>query len=230
MPVPLPLPRSTRAAHPAKAVLAIVALLLASCTKGQSGLPYDAWRLGFFAPNYMDVWIETADVVDIKGRIFRRAMAGVASISRPAGLKGNPRGWPTDPGWGAGKHVRGAALPRLIYVRWQSLVEPQTYEAYIPIPEATHIAMVKSKKTFCEFDGKWIIDHRYGLTVGLAPGGIAKVWISGPCLAPIEVTRVQADVAKLGPDSGRSGGVYALPLKPQSEAYIQKYGIPYDTW
>ncbi|MGU0876076.1 DUF2931 family protein, partial [Pseudomonas aeruginosa] len=69
-----------------------------------------------------------------------------------------------------------------------------------------------------------------GLAIGLAPGGIAKAWIMGPCLSPIEVTRVQGEVVKKGPDGGQSGGAYALPLKPASKAYIEKHGIPYGSW
>ncbi|HCF5960920.1 TPA: DUF2931 family protein, partial [Pseudomonas aeruginosa] len=134
-------------------------------------------------------WIETADAVDIHDRVFRRAMSGVAAIQTPKNLKGNPRGWPKRPGWGAGKYVRGAALPRLIYVRWQSLVEPQTYQAYLVIPEATRQAMVKGERAYCPATGTWKTDYREGLAIGLAPGGIAKAWIMGPCLSPIEVTR-----------------------------------------
>jgi hypothetical protein len=165
-----------------KAMLLLGAMLcLSSCATGSSRLPYDAWYLGLLAPNYMEVWIETADAVDVHDRVFRRAMSGVAAINTPSNLKGNPRGWPNYPGAGKGKHVRGADLPRLIYVRWQSLVEPQTYEAYIPIPEVTRQAMVKGERAFCSFDGKWITDYRYMLTVGLAPGGVTKTWIGGPC-------------------------------------------------
>lgn len=77
----------------------------------------------------------------------------------------------------------------MIYLRWQSLVEPQTYVAYIVISEAIQQAMVKPEKAFCTFDSKWITGYRKGVTVGLAPGWISKVWISGPCVSPIEVTR-----------------------------------------
>ncbi len=164
--------------------------LMVGCAKGSNGLPYDAWRLGLGAPDYMEVWIETADAVDVRDRVFKRAMSGVAAINTPKSLKGNTRGWPSYPGWGAGKYVYGAAVPRLIYVRWQSLVEPQTYEVYIVIPEAIQQAMIRPEKAFCAFDAKWITGYRKGVTVGLAPGGIAKVWISGPCVSPIEVARV----------------------------------------
>ncbi|MGE8154576.1 DUF2931 family protein [Pseudomonas vancouverensis] len=213
-----------------KALLLFAMLVLSGCATGFNRLPYDAWYLGLFAPNYMEVWIETADAVDIHDRVFRRAMSGVAAINTPENLKPHPGGWGERPGAGAGKHVRGADLPRLIYVRWQSLVEPQTYEAYIPIPEATRQAMVKGEKAYCSFDGKWITDYRYMLTVGLAPGGVTKTWIGGPCLPPVEVARVVGTVVKLGPDSGRSGGRYALPLDPSSKAYIEKYGVPYGSW
>jgi hypothetical protein len=213
-----------------KAMLLLGAMLcLSSCATGSSRLPYDAWYLGLFAPNYMEVWIETADAVDVHDRVFRRAMSGVAAINTPSNLKGNPRGWPNYPGAGKGKHVRGADLPRLIYVRWQSLVEPQTYEAYIPIPEATRQAMVKGEKAYCSADGKWITDYRYMLTVGLAPGGVTKTWIGGPCLSPIEVARVIGTVVKEGPYSGTSNGQHR-PLSETSKAYIEKYGVPYGSW
>lgn len=205
-------------------------LWLAGCAQGAGRLPYDSWRLGLFAPNYMEVWIETADAVDRQDLVFRRAMSGVAAINLPKNLKGDPRGWPERPGAGAGKQVLGADLPRLIYVRWQSLVEPQTYEAYIVIPEAIQQAMLKPEKGYCPARGEWRDDYRDVLSVGLAPGGIARVWLMGACLSSIDVARVQGDVVKEGPDGGQSGGQYALPLKPAAKAYIQKYGIPYGSW
>ncbi|WP_236209892.1 DUF2931 family protein [Pseudomonas tohonis] len=204
---------------------------LAGCANGAHRLPYDSWRLGLGTPNYMDVWIETADAVDVRERVFRRAMSGIGSTQHPKDLDStDPRGWPEQPGAGKGKQVGGADVPRLIYVRWQSLVEPQTYEAYIVIPEATRQAMLKGEKAFCKADAKWITDYRNMLTVGLAPGGIAKVWLMGGCLSAIDVARVQGTVVKLGPDGGRSSGQYALPLQPASKAYIEKYGVPYGSW
>ena len=207
----------------------ILGLLLTGCATGSPRLPYDAWRLGFGAPNYMEVWIETANVLDQRDRIFPRAMSGIASVLSPKSLERDPGGWPTRPGWGKGKYVLGADLPYIVYVRWQSLVEPQTYEAFIKVPEATRQAMVKGEKAYCLADGKWITDYRKGLAIGLAPGGVAKAWIMGPCLAPIEVTRVQGTVVKEGPYEGKSGGKHR-PLSETAKAYIEKHGIPYDSW
>ncbi|MFJ4445655.1 DUF2931 family protein [Pseudomonas sp. NPDC089422] len=211
-------------------VLSGLMLCLSGCSLGGPPFPYDSWYLGLFAPNYMEVWIETADAVDVKDRVFRRAMSGIAAINTPKELKGNPRGWPQEPGAGAGKHVLGADLPRLLYVRWQSLAEPQTYEAYIVISEATRKVMLVGEKAYCRADGKWITDYRKMLSVGLAPGGVARVWLMGPCLPALDVARVQGTVVKIGPDGGQSGGQYALPLKPESKAYIERYGIPYGSW
>jgi hypothetical protein len=48
----------------------LLGLILSGCSSANDygvELPYDAWRLGFFAPNYMGVWIETVNVVDVKG-------------------------------------------------------------------------------------------------------------------------------------------------------------------
>ncbi|NWC07808.1 DUF2931 family protein [Pseudomonas agarici] len=215
--------------NPLKGLLLCGVLLwLSGCVHGTGRLPYDAWYLGLFAPNYMEVWIETADAVDIRDRAYRRAMSGVAGNS-PKHFKGNPRGWPQHPGAGATKRVLGADLPRLIYVRWQSLVEPQTYEAYIVIPETTRQAMLVGEKAYCAADGKWITDYRNMLTVGLAPGGIARVWLGGACLKPIDVARVQGWVVKVGPYDGTSGGRHR-PLSTTSKEYIEKYGVPYGSW
>jgi len=211
-------------------VLLGLVLGLAGCAGGTHRLPYDSWRLGFGTPNYMEVWIETADAVDVQDRVFRRAMSGIASTQSPKNLKSDPRGWPDRPGAGKGKQVLGADLPRLIYVRWQSLTEPQTYEAYIVIPEASRRAMVKPETGYCPAREIWREDYRDMLTVGLAPGGIVKVWLMGACLSAIDVARVQGTVVKKGPDGGLSGGQYALPLEPESKAYIEKYGIPYGSW
>lgn len=209
----------------------LISLLLSGCAIGAGkSMPYEAWYLGFGAPAYMEVWIETADVVDIQEHVFKRATAGIASIQTPANNRGNPRGWPKRPGWGAGRYVMGADLPRLIYVRWQSLAEPQTYEAYIEIPESARSIMRKEEKAFCRATGKWEVDYREAIGIGLAPGGIAKAWAIGPCLPPIEITRVEGKVVREGPDLGLNEGRYALKLQPESKAYIEQFGIPYGSW
>ncbi|MDL5595119.1 DUF2931 family protein [Bacillus subtilis] len=209
----------------------VFGLLLVLCTQSHAQpITKRPWYLGFGAPAYMEVWIETADVVDIRERVFKRAGAGIASVNTPADNKGKPAGWPDSPGSGGGRDVTGADLPRLIYVRWQSLAEPQTYEAYIVIPESAREIMHKPEKAYCRLDGKWITDYRDRVTIGLAPGGIAKVWQRGPCLKPVEIARVEGSIVKQGPYQGKNGGRYALPLSPESKTYIEKYGIPYGSW
>jgi hypothetical protein len=216
----------------------VLAILLSGCASADRGsLPYDAWRLGFFAPDYMEVWIETADAYGIDGMVRSHAGSGIPAIGYPRALskgipevfRGDPKGWPDRVGWGAGKYVKGADLPKQIYVRWQSLVEPQTYHTRIDIPESTRDIMRKGEKVFCAADGKWITDYREAIVIGLAPGGVAKVWVTGPCLDPIEVTRVQAKVDPTGPNDGESNGQYDPP-SAESRAYIEKFGVPYGSW
>jgi hypothetical protein len=220
-----------------KSGFALLFVLLGGCASYESrSLPYDAWSLNFFCPDYMEVWIETADVVDINDHVFRGAGSGIPSTGYPRGLskgipahfKGDAKGWFKDPS-GKGRYVRGADLPRLVYVRWQSMAEPQTYEAYIEIPQSARNTMLKDEEAFCGAVGKWKTDYRKFLTIGLAPGGIAKVWLGGPCLQSTEVTRVQGTISPKGPYGGTSNGKHR-PLSEESKAYIDKFGIPYGSW
>ncbi|KJZ33531.1 DUF2931 family protein [Pseudomonas fluorescens] len=206
------------------------ALLLSGCTfASSSSMPYKAWTLGFSAPDYMEVRIETADVADIQNHVFPRAASGFASMQSPPNNAGNPRGWPKRGPAGGGKRVTGADLPQQIYVRWQSLVEPQTYLMVIKIPEVTREIMLKGEKVFCAADGKWITGYRQSIGIRLVPGGIAKVWVGGPCMTPIEVTTVKAVIDPRGPYEGKSGGEYES-LSNESKAYVEKFGVPYDSW
>ncbi|PAU58226.1 DUF2931 family protein, partial [Pseudomonas sp. PICF141] len=65
--------------------------------------------------------------------------------------------------------------------------------------------------------------------IGLAPGGIAKVWLGGPCLKSVEIARVVGTINPRGPYEGKSGGKHR-PLSETSKAYIEKFGIPYGSW
>ncbi|MQQ37300.1 DUF2931 family protein [Pseudomonas sp. SZ57] len=210
--------------------ITFVVFLLSGCTVTNSqSMPYKSWFLGFSVPDYMEVWIETADVVDIQDHMYARAMSGNASILRPPNNSGDPRGWPKRAGIGKGKHVTGADLPKQIYVRWQSMAEPQTYQMVITIPDATREIMRRGEKVFCAADGKWITGYRNSIGVRLVPGGIAKVWVGGACMTPIEVATVKAVIAPRGPYEGTSGGHYR-PLSAVSKAYVDKFGVPYDSW
>ncbi|MGE8098527.1 DUF2931 family protein [Pseudomonas fluorescens] len=220
-----------------KSFVLLIAFFLAGCTLGKSrALPYETWDLHFFGPPYMEAWIETADVVDINERVFRGAGSGGVSTGYPRAFskgipttfRGQPKGWPKHPG-GSGRYLTGADLPRLVYVRWQSLAEPQTYEAYIEIPESARTTMLKSEEAYCGAVGKWKTDYRNILIIGLAPGGIAKVYLGGPCLKSTEVTRVQGTINPEGPYGGTSNGKHR-PLSEESKAYINQFGIPYGSW
>ncbi|MCY1310018.1 hypothetical protein D9M70_601690 [compost metagenome] len=109
-------------------------------------------------------------------------------------------------------------------------MEPQTYEAYIVIPESAREIMRKPEKAFWRADGKWITDYREDIGIGPAPGGIAKVWLGGPCLKAVEIVRVVGTVNKQGPSQGKNEGRYALPLSPESKTYIEKFCIPFGSW
>ncbi|UVE17933.1 DUF2931 family protein [Pseudomonas sp. LS44] len=215
-------------------LLVSLTLLLAACATGQERpkLPYDAWEVGVFAPSYMEAWIESVDVIDQRGLVFEHVHGGVASITNPANSKGNPAGWPKNPG-GSTKSVGGVDLPEIIFVRWQSLAEPQTYNVRINISKEMRNAMVSRGPVACPWKGDWgkevTTGYRKFISIGLAPGGIAKVWLQGSCMESIEVGRFEAAISKVGPYDGTSGGKHR-PLSKEAKGYIDKYGIPYGSW
>lgn len=184
-------------------------------------LPYPAWYVGLAAPQHMEVWVETVDVIDQRGLVFFRVHGGVASYT------GQPKGWGN--GAGKSKPINNVDLPERIFLRWQSLVEPQAYKISIQIPQWVRDQMIKPEQAFCLWAGKWEEDYRDAITLGMAPGGIVKVWVGGSCLGYKEVGRYQAEVEPLGPYRGASKGKY-IPLEPENKAYVEQHGIPYGSW
>lgn len=206
---------------------ALAVLLLTACSTGAAGsgasqpLP---WRLGFFAPNYMEVWVETARVTDAQGDLYPNAGSGTVAL----GYAGDPSGWPARAGRGSGRYIRDADLPARIYVRWQSLVESQTYEVTFDVPEHVH-RLMRQKEPQSQYLPARKMEYRNYIIVGLAPGGVVKVWNSGLGLEPVELMCLQAGVVEDGPDGGRHGGRY-VTLPEQARAYVDAHPIPYDSW
>ncbi|HCL76092.1 DUF2931 family protein [Stutzerimonas nitrititolerans] len=210
-----------------KALLIAFFLPLVSCANSEQyagDLPYPYWRLGFLAPDYMEVWVETADVEDIRGERFFHVGSGIVAVRTPPENQGHAAGWGERVGWGAGRHVNGADLPKRIYVRWQSMAEPQTYRVILDIPERARQLMSERLDPPCRTS-----EYRHALALGLAPGGIVRGWVMSTCGKPIEVLRAQAEIEPKGPYRGESNGKHR-PLSDSAKAYIEKHGIPYGSW
>ncbi|MCY1287704.1 hypothetical protein D9M68_576000 [compost metagenome] len=202
----------------------LIFLLLAGCASGQGRpkLPYDNWDIGLGAPRYMEVWVESVDVVDRRGLAYERVHGGVVSYTNTS------IGWNVV-GGGAMKPIFGVDLPEIIFVRWQSLVEPQTYNIRIDIPQWVREEMVKPQRAYCKATKREELDFASIIVIGMAPGGIAKAWVRGACLPIKEIGCFQAKVDKRGPYQGRSGGKYYY-LTKEAKAYIDQHGIPYGSW
>ena len=67
------------------------------------------------------------------------------------------------------------------------------------------------------------------INLGMAPGGIVKVWLGGACLGYKEVGRFQAEIEPLGPHKNGNYRYYRAP-NPEAQAYIDQHGIPYCSW
>ncbi|OYW89521.1 MAG: hypothetical protein B7Z23_11685 [Pseudomonadales bacterium 32-61-5] len=205
--------------------LILAVLLLGGCASAErnpGSLPYKYWRLGFLAPDHMEVWVETADVEDIRGHKLFHVGAGTVSVHLPTDGTGNAIGWRKT--WGKGRHVNGADLPKRIYVRWQSLVEPQTYRVILEIPERARQLMSERLDPPCPLS-----EYRYAVALGLAPGGVVRGWVTSTCGEHIEILHAQAEIEPKGPYGGQSDGEYYF-LSETSKAYIEKHGIPYGSW
>jgi hypothetical protein len=208
-----------------KRLILVLGLLisLSACANGPRPpkLPYPAWNVGLAAPKHMEVWVESVDVLDQRGFGFFHVFGGVASYT------GEVRGW--HKGGGKTMPIHNVDLPEKIYLRWQSLVEPQAYTIGIQIPPWVRDEMVRPERVFCQGSRKWKDDYRKIITLGMAPGGIVKMWVGGPCLGFKEVGRFQAKVHPLGPFQNRKGLYYRDPT-PEAQAWIEKNGIPYGSW
>ncbi|NWL79992.1 hypothetical protein DM872_24390 [Pseudomonas taiwanensis] len=216
-----------------RALITLLGLLLVSGCQAMDPLsgandPHDPWwSLGFAQPNYMKVWVEDSAVVDIHGRLFRHTGGGTAIGGEPEDGTEAARGW-----HGAGPPgvaVVGADLPQRIYVRWQSIVEPQTYRAWVDIPEEARQIMRDSVAWRCPEKPHRVSSYDATLYLGLAPGGIIQVWVYNRCYRSVKVARAQAEVEPLGPHLGKSGGHY-YPQSDASKRYIERFGIPYGSW
>lgn len=187
------------------------------------------WNISFLEPAYMTVWVETVEVDDIHGKLFRRVSGGTApSANGTPEQEGElARGWRGSPG--IGKAAVGADLPKRIFVRWQSVVEPQTYRSWVDIPEEARQIMRDSTARRCPETPDQPASYMALMHLGLAPGGIVQVWVRDNCNNPIKVARAQAEVEPPGPHLGKAGGNY-YPQSEVSKRYIERFGIPYGSW
>ncbi|SEL26990.1 Protein of unknown function [Atopomonas hussainii] len=201
----------------------ISVLLLSGCASSSARDPDETWFLGFGAPDYMEVWLEDVQFKDVQGDVNFRAGGGVVSMVSPLGNAGEPHGWNKLVGIGSGRYMFGYDLPDRIFVRWQSMAEPQAYKVAVNVTDEMREAMRKPLDVECRYKP---VRNKLGLH--LAPGGIVRVVQGGTCIRATEVMRLQAEVVEEGPWLGKSSKYHSL--SPAAKEYIEKYGIPYDSW
>jgi Protein of unknown function (DUF2931) len=213
--------------------IALGALLLGGCQaadplSGENDPHYPWWDLRFTGPTHMEGWVETSAVVDINNRFFPRRLGGGIGDGEfeDNGIE-HARGWAGTRGNGSA--VTGADLPQQVFVRWQSSVEPQTYQGWIEIPEEARELMRHSIARRCAKYPERPASYHPSMTLGLAPGGVVQVWVWDECLRRVPFVRAQVEIEPLGPDLGKSNGHY-YPQTKDSKQYVEKFGIPYGSW
>ncbi|MCM8742833.1 DUF2931 family protein [Pseudomonas koreensis] len=187
------------------------------------------WELAFTEPDYMKVWVENSSVQDVNNRIFYKTGSGTAAGGEPEDGTESARGWAGGVG-GSGRRVMGADLPVRIWVRWQSIVEQKTWQAWVDIPEEARQLMVTSVNQRCPRTPDRQARFMASVYLGLAPGGVVQVWVRDSCHHPVKVARAQAEIEPLGPSQGKNKGRYAYSVSEKAKRYIDKYGIPYGSW
>lgn len=214
-------------------ILILSVLLVAGCQttdplSAENDPRSDWWGLAFTEPDYMKVWVEDSSVLDIKNRTFFKAGGSTAAGGEPEDGTESARGWGTVSG--SGIPVTGADLPKLIFVRWQSISEQKTYKGFIEIPELARQLMVESTHQRCPETPEKTARYMASLYVGLAPGGALRAWVRDSCHRPVQVAHAQGELEPLGPEQGKHSGRYAYPVSEKAKRYIDKYGIPYGSW
>ncbi|NBA93979.1 DUF2931 family protein [Pseudomonas sp. R5(2019)] len=185
------------------------------------------WNLGFTAPYYLLAHVEHSAVVDTAARLIHLPGGGLIG-NEPEGEGTSAHEWAGR--GGIGRSVTGAALPQRIYVRWQSIAEPQTYDAWVEVPKEARQIMKTTTSRRCPKYPDSESPYRAIVTLGLAPGGIVQAWTYDECHKPVKIARVKGEVVLLGPYLGKNEGRYAYPVSERSKRYIERFGIPYGSW
>ncbi|ULU25332.1 DUF2931 family protein [Dyella terrae] len=177
------------------------------------------WSMMVGAPRFMEAWVETLEVTDDRGRtvVIPQGMAG--SLGQTVGWDGL--------GGAGGTTIDSAGAPMQVFVRWQSLAEPQTYRWQFTVPASVRQALVKQEAI--TWRGRAETSCRQNISIGVAPGGRTVVWINGIGMPAVEVMRGQEEVEPLGPDQGQHGGRY-VRFSDQAKQYVEEHGIPYGSW
>lgn len=100
-------------------------------------------------------------------RLFNHGSGGVIGNGNPGDSTETARGWVGGIG-GNNRAVVGADLPKRIYVRWQSAVEPQTYRAWIDIGDEARQIMYDSTHQRCKATPERTARYMAALYLGLA--------------------------------------------------------------
>ncbi len=217
--------------------LLIVAIACSACSVGArpqtsplqrhiDTSPYLPWTISHLAPDYMEAYLVGIVVFDIQKNMLPNVRQGIPSMGRPSPQYARPGEWPANPGSGGGSIVR-SDLPALLIVNWRSYVEEQEYFVKIEVAEEIRKEMATGHRISCLTNDGIDEYYRNNIVVGLAPGGIVKLWINGPCLDSLDAGRYIAQ--KISPDEARDH-LSKNQLSDKTVEYLKDHPAPYGSW
>ncbi|MCV9929310.1 DUF2931 family protein [Flavobacterium sp. LS1R49] len=145
-----------------------------------------------------------------------------------------------DWGYGNNAYVGGKTIPTNLSLTWISYAEKKFWKIEAVLPHDKILALFKEGYMDKDRKGEWSHITYNDITVGLAPGGLVVVWLTGKKRS-VEIahyqaveTFVSANEFYRNPHEDTQEEFYDWSFKSEvpkeTQAYIKENGIPVNLW
>ncbi|MGN7812415.1 DUF2931 family protein [Flavobacterium sp. 22076] len=145
-----------------------------------------------------------------------------------------------DWGFGNNAYAGGKTIPTNLSLVWISYAEKKFYKIQAVLPDDKILALFKEGYMNKDFDGKWKHITYNDITVGLAPGGLVVIWLTGKNHS-VEVAHYQAKETLVSanefyrnPHERNQQEFYDVfynsEVPKETQEYIKNNGVPVTLW